>query len=94
MAAPALEHTNVSKLVGRKQMKKILFVINDAAFFVSHRLPIALRLIKEGYDVHLACRGDNSPIYDEIGLTFHTLDIERKGVRPLRELRLVFQLYI
>ena len=66
LVAPALEHTNVSKLVGRKQMKKILFVINDAAFFVSHRLPIALRLIKEGYDVHLACRGDNSPIYDEI----------------------------
>ena len=53
-----------------------------------------MRLIKEGYDVHLACRGDNSPIYDEIGLTFHTLDIERKGVRPLRELRLVFQLYM
>ncbi len=75
-------------------MKKILFVINDAAFFVSHRLPIALKLIDEGYDVHLACRGDNSTIYDEIGLTFHTLDIERKGVLPLRELRLVFQLYM
>ena len=27
-------------------------------------------------------------------LTFHTLDIERKGVRPLRELRLVFQLHM
>ena len=30
-------------------MKKILFVINDAAFFISHRLPIAQKLIEEGY---------------------------------------------
>lgn len=73
---------------------KILFVLNDADFFFSHRLPIARRLIEEGYDVHLACQGNSSPINDETGLTFHKIDIERKGVVPSREIRLVFQLYM
>jgi hypothetical protein len=36
-------------------MKKILFIVNVDWFFVSHRLPIALKAINEGYEVHLAC---------------------------------------
>ena len=27
-------------MVGRKKMKKVLFVVNDAAFFISHRLQV------------------------------------------------------
>ena len=74
-------------------MKKILFVINDADFFISHRLPIAKFLIQEGYEVHLATSGKTLPLYDEIGLSFHKLEVTRKGMSPIHELRLVFQLY-
>ncbi|EFB2395177.1 glycosyltransferase family 4 protein, partial [Escherichia coli] len=36
-------------------MKKILFIVNVDKFFISHRLPIALECIKNGYEVHLTC---------------------------------------
>ena len=36
-------------------MKKILFIVNVDWFFISHRLPIALAAIKQGYEVHVAC---------------------------------------
>lgn len=34
---------------------RLLFVVNDANFFLSHRLPLALTARKEGYDVAVAC---------------------------------------
>ena len=74
-------------------MKKILFVVNDAAFFISHRLPIAQKLIEEGYEVHLASSGEALPIYKKIGLRFHKLRISRKGKKPLTELWLIWQLF-
>ena len=74
-------------------MKKILFVINDATFFISHRLPIAQKLIEEGHEVHLATSGEALPIYNEVGLKFHKIRISRQGKRPLSELRLIWQLF-
>ena len=74
-------------------MNKILFVVNDAAFFISHRLPIAQKLIEEGYDVHLATSGEILPIYNEVGLKFHKLRVSRQGKSPLSELRLIWQLF-
>ena len=35
-------------------MKKILFLVNTDNFFISHRLPIAKRLLKTGFEVHIA----------------------------------------
>ena len=37
----------------KKDSSKVLYVINDAAFFVSHRLPIALEVLKLGGEVCL-----------------------------------------
>ena len=74
-------------------MKKILFVINDADFFISHRLSIAKFLIQDGYEVHLATSGEKLPIYNEIGLSFHKLEVTRKGMSPIHELLLIRQLY-
>ena len=34
--------------------KKLLFIVNTDWFFVSHRLPIAIEAINQGYEVHLA----------------------------------------
>ena len=33
--------------------KKIVFIVNHAAFFVSHRLLLAKEIIKKGWDFHL-----------------------------------------
>ena len=33
--------------------KKLVFLINDLPFFMSHRLPIALNAVKNGYDVRI-----------------------------------------
>tara|TARA_B110000003_G_scaffold266221_1_gene292910 strand:+ start:854 stop:3136 length:2283 start_codon:yes stop_codon:yes gene_type:complete len=74
-------------------MKKILFVVNDAAFFISHRLPIAQKLIEEGYEVHLSTSGEILQIYDEMGLKFHKLKVSRQGKSPLSELWLIWQLF-
>ena len=39
--------------------KKLLFIVNTDWFFVSHRLPIAIEAIKQGYEVHLATNVSN-----------------------------------
>ena len=59
-------------------MKKILFVVNDADFFISHRLPIAKFLIEKNFEVHLATSGQILEIYNEIGLK-STLDFYRSN---------------
>ena len=74
-------------------MKKVLFVVNSSAFFVSHRLPIAQQLIEKGYEVHLATSGETLPIFDEMGLSFHQVEFSRKGTNPLSELRVIWQLF-
>ena len=35
-------------------MNKLLFIVNVDWFFISHRLPIAVEAIKQGYEVHIA----------------------------------------
>lgn len=61
-------------------MKKILFVVNVDWFFISHRLPIALQAIADGYDVHLACSfTDKKSQLEELGITCHSIAFSRSG---------------
>ena len=79
----------------------LLFVVNEAYFFVSHRLPVALEARRRGYDVHIAAPRDNvwAPDgysvdeLDETGLTFHEIPISRRGISPVQELRTFFALF-
>jgi len=60
-------------------MMKILFLVTEDWYFLSHRLPLAIAAKKIGYDVHVACR--DSGRSDEIknqGLKFHKL-INKRG---------------
>ena len=52
---------------------KVAYVINDASFFVSHRLPIALKVMKKGGEVCLIS-GIN-----------HNADLEKKAIQRLKE---------
>jgi glycosyltransferase involved in cell wall biosynthesis len=79
----------------------IAFVVNDAAFFVSHRLPIAMAALAHGYRVVLVTgssgRGPTESAA-EVVLANHGIPHERVsftnfGTNPFVELRGVIQLY-
>jgi glycosyltransferase involved in cell wall biosynthesis len=71
---------------GSQQQKTLLFIVNVDWFFISHRLPIALQAIKEGYQVHLACAiTDQKQYLEEQGITVHPLPLHRSSSTPLGE---------
>ena len=85
-------------------MKKkpiLLFSVNEAFFFVSHRLPIAREAQRQGYDVHIAAPGDNVWAPQDysvstlagLGLTFHEIPMSRRGTRLFQELRTFLALF-
>lgn len=58
--------------------KRILFILNVDWFFISHRLPIALELIKSGYEVHVAASiTDRRTELENLGLIVHHLVMRR-----------------
>lgn len=63
--------------------QRLLYVINDGAFFSAHFSMLAERARDSGYEVHVAAP-EPGPLPKEI--TFHRLRIWRKGANPLREL--------
>ena len=73
--------------------KKLLFICNVDWFFVSHRLPIALRAFSEGYEVHLACGFTTKKSYlQTLGILTHELPFSRSGTSILDELKLLYTL--
>lgn len=66
---------------------RLLIVVNDATFFLSHRVPIALAARDAGYDVHVAApRAEASEQIEALGLAFHEIAFSRSGTSPRREL--------
>ena len=54
------------------RVKKVIFVVSDDFYFLSHRLPIALFLKNKGYDISVAtCVSDQAK----------RSDIERHGIK-------------
>lgn len=73
--------------------KKLLYVVNVDWFFLSHRLPIALEAIRQGYEVHLATAITDR--LDELrghGLIVHPLSIDRSSTGLLNALRSFLQI--
>lgn len=72
----------------------ILFVVNDAGFFLSHRLPLALAAREQGYEVCVATpAGDGVEQILAEGLQYRQLSMSRSGANPLAELRTIWNLY-
>ncbi len=67
--------------------RRLLFVVNNPAFFMSHRLPVAQAAQRAGYDVHVATM-DGPAVTDivALGMTHHVIPMTRSGKRPLQEL--------
>jgi glycosyltransferase involved in cell wall biosynthesis len=72
----------------------ILFVVNDAGFFLSHRLPLAIKARDQGYEVCIATPpGDGVEQIMENGLLYRQVSLSRSGANPLAELRTIWNLY-
>lgn len=77
--------------------KKLVFVVNVDWFFISHRLPIALEAISDGYEVHLICNdtGKTKELV-KLGIHVHNVTFSRSGgglaneVQSLMHLRRTF----
>lgn len=80
-------------LVDATSGRRILFIVNDTRFFVSHRLSLALGALNDSYDVHLAAydNGD-SDILQRHGIHVHRLSIDRTGLNPLKDMKFVLDL--
>lgn len=72
---------------------RLVLVVNDAAFFLSHRLPLALGARAAGFDVHVATpRDDAAARIEAAGLPFHAIPLSRRGTSPVSELQTVSSL--
>ncbi len=76
-------------------MKRLLFLLNDAPFFISHRLSIALAARQAGWEVHVAAPVNVSEdeaaaaAIERAGVGFHAVPLNRGGINPLAEFRLI-----
>jgi len=69
-------------------MPRIMFVTNDSWFFVSHRLPIAEHAIRDGFEVHVVAREDDtSKTITNTGCEFHAWSVSPRGKSIGSELR-------
>lgn len=76
------------------QHRRLLFLINDAGFFVTHRLPLAIAAFNAGFEVHAALpfaaeSVANQNDLDAIrvgGVILHDLPMRRGGMGPLQEI--------
>ena len=74
--------------------KKILFVVNDDWFFISHRLPIAIKAKELGYDVHIATGSYKGPSkFSVYGFEHHVFFINRAKINLFSDVRTIFSLF-
>ncbi|MBF6616456.1 MAG: glycosyltransferase [Candidimonas sp.] len=79
---------------GARTAPLLLFVVNNPAFFLSHRLPLALGAKEEGYDVHVATM--DGPTVPEIlshGLVHHVIPMSRSGKNPVQEFQSIHAMW-
>ena len=73
------------------QPPRVLMVLNDAPFFISHRLPLALVARDAGCAVHIAAPFEAGPvaIMEDAGLVHHDIPLRRGARALIGELALV-----
>jgi glycosyltransferase involved in cell wall biosynthesis len=72
---------------------KIIYVVNNSDFLISHRLEVCLKAQETGYKIHVICP-DKESIQKliDLGFTVHLLEFGRDRANPFAELQTVFQL--
>jgi len=78
---------------------KLIIVVNELRFFLSHRLPIALAARDSGYEVHIASRSGTIDEVEQLNqelLQFHSISFHRSSMglwQELETLRELLRLY-
>jgi glycosyltransferase involved in cell wall biosynthesis len=75
---------------------RLLFSVNVAWYFLSHRLSLAVAALARGYDVHLVADFQDHGEVDRVraaGITYHRVHLERGGRSYLRDARLAAGLW-
>lgn len=74
--------------------RKLMFVVNVDWFFLSHRLPIALEALRQGYQVHIAtCLTDKLDELNSHGFVVHPLSLDRSSAGLGNALRTMVELW-
>ena len=76
--------------------KKLLIVVNELSYFISHRLNVATEAKKKGYEVYI-CYGENKIKKNNFKIKkyfkfFHVL-INRGNINPFTELNSIYSIY-
>lgn len=75
-------------------MIKILYFIAEDWYFCSHRLPIARKALKQGYEVHVVCRVTHmAELIKSEGFFLHPIDIQRGGLNLWHEIKTLLRLW-
>lgn len=81
-------------MAAAQQGKRVLILVNNPAFFLSHRLEIAQAALAAGYEVHIATM--DGPAVAQIrahGFKHHVIPMTRSGKNPFQELRTLCALW-
>ena len=74
--------------------RRLLFVVNNPDFFLSHRVALARAAQQAGFDVHVATMaGDGVTAIEALGMLHHVIPMTRSGAHPLQELGTLIALY-
>ena len=74
--------------------RRLLFVVNNPDFFLSHRVALARAAQQAGFDVHVATMaGDGVTAIEALGMRHHVIPMTRSGAHPLQELGTLIALY-
>ncbi len=78
-----------------KNNLKLLIILNDLPFFISHRLPLAIEAKKRGLDVHILAPYHKKSYLTVIkyGLKFHDIPLKRGGKNIFSELKLFISIW-
>lgn len=73
-------------------MKKILFLVNHDVVIYNFRLEIVERFLADGHEVHISSPyGERIDDLVALGCKYHKIALERHGMNPLNEIRLIRQ---
>lgn len=73
---------------------KLLFLVTEDWYFVSHRLPLAIAAIEAGFEVVVATQIKNhGPIIRNAGIKLIPLELSRRRGNPIREILSLRRLY-
>lgn len=74
--------------------QRLIFVVSDVGFFLSHRRSLAVAAQKAGYRVGIAVpnHADTTPL-EAMGLDIHRFRLDRRSKNPVTELRCLMSLF-